>query len=800
MKQDKIYYNTEYRKKIKALSKFNIFIKDRIGKNDIIQEIRLKKKKELLGPLIYKILSKFYILIKNIYDKWIYKIDYDLKLSLKFYLINKIFKNRKNYIYFKNQLILEYFFNGFTYFLLVINWLWIDEWNKWASFTDILEFNFFNVIIMMKYVNNYFFEFICYLFKGYNKLLNSFFYDLNNFNNIINIYNIYIFNSLNNFFILYNFEDIKLEHEKTFTIKEKWKDIRKTSFDYLTFDLLNDIYYASFFSFTLYEFFLIYNEYKYHYIIFTFFEYWTFHIIEYNHRSYLRNIKKKNGDFNFNLKNLNDVDITIFKKNFYAIRVKYNLFLSNIDYFLFLKDLTYNFYIRNCSYFFEFASQRKFFLKYNNPASTNKGSLAMFDYDKLYKKYLLFPPENLNNDFNLYNIERVEPFFNFYNKNYNKNIDYVSSLLLKDFNIRFLYKLNKSKQFFFSINKFFDFNLIDFYNLKNRLESYKDVMAIKSVYEYRFSNSSFKTMDEFMLTIFKTPLENYIYFDDLYKNLNYTIIFNILKNLEKKYFFQDFFNINNKKSLKKYSLFLLFFSRLFKSRIYFFKFYYLWNLIENEENENLLKIDVFSKFYDIFEEKKIFFLVHKLKRKNFYKKWSVKNFFNIIKYNSMFYLDIHNMYILFSGWLYEIIFFFRSMLFVKMYNKFLWCFKFYDYYKYIINFKDFFFQLIYENIEYTLIFIFLFIKKIKYSNNHNYINKKNKINNNFIFRQYTLYVWLEHNYYNDLFKDLKSFEKGKYSLKLSKWILRYFYKKSELYMFYSESLRNNYINNKRLFL
>jgi hypothetical protein len=69
MKQDKIYYNTEYRKKIKALSKFNIFIKDRIGKNDIIQEIRLKKKKELLGPLIYKILSKFYILIKNIYDK-----------------------------------------------------------------------------------------------------------------------------------------------------------------------------------------------------------------------------------------------------------------------------------------------------------------------------------------------------------------------------------------------------------------------------------------------------------------------------------------------------------------------------------------------------------------------------------------------------------------------------------------------------------------------------------------------------------------------------------------------------------
>jgi len=45
MKQDKIYYNTEYRKKIKVLSKFNIFIKDRISKKDEIKETKLKKKK-----------------------------------------------------------------------------------------------------------------------------------------------------------------------------------------------------------------------------------------------------------------------------------------------------------------------------------------------------------------------------------------------------------------------------------------------------------------------------------------------------------------------------------------------------------------------------------------------------------------------------------------------------------------------------------------------------------------------------------------------------------------------------------
>ena len=52
MKQDKIYYNTEYRKRIKALSKFNIFIKDKISKADIIYDVKLRKKKKLFSIII----------------------------------------------------------------------------------------------------------------------------------------------------------------------------------------------------------------------------------------------------------------------------------------------------------------------------------------------------------------------------------------------------------------------------------------------------------------------------------------------------------------------------------------------------------------------------------------------------------------------------------------------------------------------------------------------------------------------------------------------------------------------------
>ena len=87
-------------------------------------------------------------------------------------------------------------------------------------------------------------------------------------------------------------------------------------------------------------------------------------------------IKKKNF-FKFNFFNLKNMHIKIQKKKFFAIRVKLNLFLSNIDYFIFLKGFTFNYYIRNCNYFFYFASQRKLFLKYNNPTCLNRGSLTI---------------------------------------------------------------------------------------------------------------------------------------------------------------------------------------------------------------------------------------------------------------------------------------------------------------------------------------------------------------------------------------------------------------------------------------
>jgi len=746
-------------------------------------------------------LYKLYKLVKIIYTRWVYKINYDLKLYVKYIEVPFFKKKNINNKFLINQLILEYFLNGIIYFFLILNWLWMNEWNKWASLTDILEYTFFDLKIFLQYINNYNIEYSNYFFCTYDELLFNLFYNLEFLENQIKIYNIYLFNSLNIFHVLFNIENIKLEHEKYFTLKKNWKNIKKVSFNYLNIDILNDFFFLSFFSFCIFEFNIAFNKYNMHYITIIFFEYWVDLIIEKNYMFYFINKKKDNINeiFKFENYNLKNLYIKIFSKNNFKIRVKYNLFLSYIDYFIFFKNFTYNYYIKNFPYFYTFSSQRKIFLKYNNPASVNRGTLSLWHYDQLFNKYLLLK-NNINSDLNLFDIERVEPFFNFGNKKNKKMLNYLSNLFLKDFNFKFLYKLKNSDHFFYSINKFFDFNLIDFYNLKNRLDSYKDVMLIKSVYVYRFANSSFKNMDEFMLTIFKTPLENYIYFNELYKGFSYNIIYNIFLKFEKNFFFFNFFNNKNMLYIKNYSNFFRFFNRLFKIYIYFFKFYYFWDLIKNEESENLLKIDVFSKFYEKFEEKKFFFLVKKLRRKNFNKKWSIQKFFNIVKYNTMFYLDIYSMSILFSGWLYEIMSFSKFLSIVKIYNKIFNNFKFFDNFKYIVSFKDFFFQLMYENIEYSLCYILFFYKEIKYNMKLNYLNKKDKIFNNFIYRKYMLYTWLEYDYYDDLFIDLDRFSKGNYSLKLSKWILRYFYKKAELHEFYSESIKNKFINKNRFFL
>jgi|SRR5215216_7406824 len=122
MKKDKLYYNTEYRKQIKALSKFNIFIKDRVNKADEIQEIKLKKNITLVAPIIYKNAYSLYKLIQKSYNRWVYKATCNIKLSLDFYISLYIFKESTLlYLFLKNQLVLEYFSCGIIYFFSIIN-------------------------------------------------------------------------------------------------------------------------------------------------------------------------------------------------------------------------------------------------------------------------------------------------------------------------------------------------------------------------------------------------------------------------------------------------------------------------------------------------------------------------------------------------------------------------------------------------------------------------------------------------------------------------------------------------------
>jgi hypothetical protein len=124
---DKIYYNTGYRKKIKALSKFNIYVKDRISRKDIIYDKKIEKLKCFSIFLIDKTKDNYliYKLIKNKYDNIFYKKDYNLKIVftfLKIYL-NKFLKKKDIYVGLINQLSIIYLKSSIAYFFLIVNYI-----------------------------------------------------------------------------------------------------------------------------------------------------------------------------------------------------------------------------------------------------------------------------------------------------------------------------------------------------------------------------------------------------------------------------------------------------------------------------------------------------------------------------------------------------------------------------------------------------------------------------------------------------------------------------------------------------
>lgn len=329
---DKIYYNTEYRKKVKSLSKFNIYIKDRISKKDVIQEVKLTKKKILFVPLIFKKLFSryFYKLIENFYNVSIGRTSYNFGFVLRFYTGKK---KEKLHVYMKNQLVLEFFFNGVIIYLFILNWLWTNEWNKWISLTEILDHNFFDLKIIIKYIYDYFSEFFSLIVGPYNELFKGFFFDLTFNETFINVYNLHIFNFLKVYYFLFNIEEIKFEHDTNFVKKKDWKNIKKATFDFFGLDTLNDYFNLSFFSFSIYEFNIMSFFYKYNYVTVIFFEYWIDVIMEKNYNEY--NIL----DFEFKTFNLKNLQTKVLYKKNFAARIRYNLFLSILIISFFIRIL-----------------------------------------------------------------------------------------------------------------------------------------------------------------------------------------------------------------------------------------------------------------------------------------------------------------------------------------------------------------------------------------------------------------------------------------------------------------------------
>lgn len=173
-------------------------------------------------------------------------------------------------------------------------------------------------------------------------------------------------------------------------------------------------------------------------------------------------------------------------------------------------------------------------------------------------------------------------------------------------------------------------------------------------------------------------------------------------------------------------------------------------------------------------------------------------FYLLLKYNTGFYFtrvnNIDNYSILYGL---NIANFLKNSRFLNLLNKSNEFFLIGSYYK-IIKFipllKNFYFQLLYEDKEYTLLFFFLFIKENKkfINNSKNFIFIKNFFFNNFIYRHYAVIILYDSRFFDNMFAGLDSFIKEGYDKVLTPFIYRNNYLNYEHLFFYSLNIKNKF--------
>jgi hypothetical protein len=481
----------------------------------------------------------------------------------------------------------------------------------------------------------------------------------------------------------------------------------------------------------------------------------------------LLHIKYKDLEFNENDKIL-DLKNFILDYKYYSIKMPIIIFLLYSWYAIYYKRLRYNAYIGGAiSYFNEKFSRLHYFIYLNNTRSSNLWKFAPLKYQKLntvyhFKSYI---------ELKIFNDQ-----FLFYFALKSDLIKYINNDLLKfQNNFRMLLSNEHLKQFLKMknyiynniISLFFNENLtLNAFNYE-MLESYTLFMqtpVIKFNKLFSLGRLGFLEYDTLLETVFAFPGEIKALQFFIEEFMIYEYYFSIFKDNINKYFINDFFNYKTILDLKKYNKILTFFNKLiyivfFLLDPFFFKYFWKrsfptkWNQMWKIYNYVWTYLFMVKFFYGVENYGVLEFNTKIYSFFMFYLNWRIDTSTSVgINYWSSdmigFNFIIINM--LYKNRFIEIIKQIHLLMNynnIKNKNKYL-------YYYYLLNLKNFYFDLLYCNIEYCI--IFFFNNKQKFFNlacYYNNITIKDFIFYNFIYRYYVSVVLFQNHYYDDWFYD-----------------------------------------------
>lgn len=464
-------------------------------------------------------------------------------------------------------------------------------------------------------------------------------------------------------------------------------------------------------------------------------------------------------------KKMFDMKKHILDIKYFGIKMPFIFFLLYTWYSIFFRRFKYNLYIRGEAFFQEHFSKVYLFLWSNSGgriAGYNRHKLSPFKYQKLFTIYHLktYVEVGLFNDWFFFYFSyhlKLKQYieYNQYRHKSNFLLLLNNSYVLNILNVT----VNNNKHYINCFNDFF-LRYHYWYELLNGYTLFMSTPVTKFENDFKLGRLSFWQFDLMTERIFTIPLDKKRLLRYLQIKILFEHFFNLYINFKciNLYFLKDLYNLKLLNDYKKHVKIINFYDKIFYVVFllidpFFFKYY--WKRCFPRKWHKLCYIQYYILANILMVKYKVQMLNYNIPKYNFlmnffYWRIDSSNFCRINDFNN---LKISHNFIVINS-IYKTRFFelLKQINFIIKKKYFINLKYFFSYYLSVL--KNYYFDFLYYNIEYIMIFFFL--NKTRYINLlYNYKSNffKDFLYSNFIYRYYIYTILLETHHFRDWFHD-----------------------------------------------